>query len=171
MEKPLATERLILRQISPSDQAAFLQGTADQELRRLYGLPDAMPEAQRERFFRRLCDMPGACGIYEAASGRLIGFLLDVPPELPEDTLRSLPGQGRTLAFATFRPYQRQGYMREALAFVIKQHLQTKDVAFIHCGHFPFNEPSRNLLLSLGFQKYGQHTAGQVTIMDKILFL
>ena len=171
MEKTIATKRLLLRQMGLSDQDAFLQGTADRELRRLYGLPDVMPEAQRERFFRRLCDMPGAYSIYETASGHLTGFVLDVPPELPEDMLSALPGQGRTLTFASFRPYQRRGYMREALTSVIKRHSQTKDAAFIHCGHFPFNEPSRNLLLSLGFQEYGQHTVGQSIIIDKIRFL
>jgi len=157
--------------MSPSYQDAFLRGTADRELCRLYGLPDAMTEARRAQFFCRLCNMPGAYGVHEAATGRLIGFVLDVPPELPEDMLSALPSRGRTLAFATFHPYQRQGYMREALTALIHRHAQAKDAAYIHCGHLSFNEPSRNLLLSLGFQEYGQHSAGQATIMDRILFL
>ena len=99
-----------------------------------------------------------------------MGFLLDVAPELPEEMLRSLPEGGRTLAYATFPLYQRQGYMREALAALIEEHFHSKSTPYIHCGHFPFNEPSEKLLLSLGFTHYGQHALGKATIIDKIRF-
>ena len=105
------------------------------------------------------------------ANDILIGFLLDVPAELPEHILYTLPEGGRTLAFATYVPYQRQGYMREAIQAVVEQHSEAEDVPYLHGGHFPFNEPSQRLLSGLGFTSYGQHTIGNVTILDEICML
>ena len=101
----------------------------------------------------------------------MIGFLLDVDLELPEGDRPTLPEGGRTLAFASFRPYQRQGYMREALLAIIGRHLWAKDAPFLHAGHFPFNGPSRALLQALGFRPYGRHGLGSALIEDEILFL
>ena len=104
---------------------------------------------------------------------RMYGF----PAELSEDTarrilvmLRSLPEDGRTLAFATFPPYQRQGYMREALTVLMKDRFRANGVPYLHCGHFPGNEPSQRLLRALGFMAHGQHALGKATIIDEIRF-
>ena len=98
----------------------------------------------------------------------MIGFLLDLAPELPEETASSLPEKGRTLAYAVFPPYQRKGYMQEALEALVPELFQT--VGYIHCGHFEENEPSRNLLRKLGFREFAGHTAGKKRIVDEILF-
>ena len=37
----------------------------------------------------------------------MIGFLLDVDPELPEEISDGLPEKGHTLAYAVFPPWQR----------------------------------------------------------------
>ena len=74
----------------------------------------------------------------------------------------------RTLAYATFPPYQRLGYMGEALLSMIRRH--EADAPYLHGGHFPFNAPSERLLLSLGFREYGQHASGKATIIDKTRF-
>ena len=55
-------------------------------------------------------------------------------------------------------------------AALIEEHFHSKSTPYIHCGHFPFNEPSEKLLLSLGFTHYGQHALGKATIIDKIRF-
>ena len=165
----IETKRLILRPFSPQDEEAFIRGIADDELRRMYGFPAELSEERARRIFARFSTLP-AYGLARKTDGTLVGFLLDVTPELPEDMLRSLPEGGRTLAYATFPPYQRQGYMREALTALIEDHFRSESTSYIHCGHFPFNEPSEKLLLSLGFTHYGQHALGKATIIDKIRF-
>ena len=50
----------------------------------------------------------------------------------------------------------------------IDDHFRSEYISFIHCGHFPFNEPSEKLLYSLRFKPYGQHTVGSVCIIDEI---
>ena len=108
----IETQRLILRPLSLQDEEAFIRGIADDELRRMYGFPAELSEDTARRIFARFSSLPAAYGLVRKAEGALAGFLLNVMPELPEDMLRALPEGGRTLAFATFPPYQRQGYMR-----------------------------------------------------------
>ena len=162
----METERLIIRHLSPQDEAAFLSGIGNRELRRMYGLPLELSDERARQIFQRFFALPAAYGLVRKSDDALIGFLLDVPSELPEDMQRALPVGGRTLAYATFPPYQRLGYMGEALLSMIQRH--SSDAPYLHCGHFPFNVPSERLLLSLGFQEYGQHVSGKVTIIDKI---
>jgi len=163
----IETKRLVLRPLAPQDKEAFIRGIADEELRRMYGFPAELSEERGRWIFARFSVLP-AYGLVRKTDSALVGFLLDVAPELPEEMLRSLPEGGRTLAYATFPLYQRQGYMREALAALIEEHFHSKSTPYIHCGHFPFNEPSEKLLLSLGFTPYGEHALGKATIIDKI---
>ena len=165
----IETERLILRPFSPQDEEAFIRGIADDELRRMYGFPAELTEERARRIFARFSTLP-AFGLVRKTDKALIGFLLDVAPELPEEMLRSLPDGGRTLAYATFPTYQRRGYMREALTAVIEDHFHSGSATFIHCGHYPFNSPSEALLRSLGFYACGQHAMGSAIILDKTLF-
>ena len=118
----METERLIVRHLSPEDEAAFLSGIGDRELRRMYGLPLELSEERARQIFQRFSALPAAYGLIRKADDALIGFLLDVPSELPEDMQRALPVGGRTLAYATFPPYQRQGY-----SMVLKEELLTPE--------------------------------------------
>ena len=115
----IETTRLMLRPLSPRDEDAFLVGISDDELRRLYGFPAELSEDTARRIFAHFSSLPTAYGLVRKADEALVGFLLDVPSELPEVMLRSLPEDGRTLAFATFPPYQRQGYCYHRLAVLL----------------------------------------------------
>lgn len=165
----METERLILRPFAPEDEAAVLSGIADGELRRLYGLPAELSEGTACRIFAHFSALSTSYALQRKADGAVIGFLLDVPAELPADD--ALPPGGRTLAYATFPPYQRQGYMREALRALLDRYGQTRTAPFLHGGHFPDNGASQDLLRSLGFEAHGQHRQGASTIVDEILFL
>ena len=167
----LQTERLILRPFSPQDEYAFIVGIGDRELRRMYGFPKELPRDTAHQIFAQFSGLPTAMSLVHKADGALVGFLLDVPTELPKDMLCALPEGGRTLAFATFSPYQRQGFMREAIRAWMEQHSKAKNAPYLHGGHFLFNEPSQRLLASLGFTPYGQHDLGAATIVDEICML
>ena len=164
------TERLVIRPIKDGDEGAFIRGISDAELRAMYGFPAEMNEDAASRIFRQFCGLRDAYALEDRYTGDMVGFLLDVAPELPEDISAGLPGTGRTLAYAVFPEYQRRGCMREALREYIRQLYETTDTAYIHCGHFPDNKPSEKLLRSLGFQEYARHMAGRIEIVDEILF-
>lgn len=167
----LETERLILRPFSPQDEREFIRGIQDRELRRMYGFPLELSKDTAHRIFAHFSELPTALSLVRNEDNALIGFLLDVSPELPEPMLRTLPEGGRTLAFATFAPYQRQGYMREAIQAVMEQHSSAGDASYLHGGHFPFNIPSQRLLAGLGFKPYGRHTVGSHAVIDAIRML
>ena len=167
----LQTERLTLRLFSPQYEDAFIIGIKDRELRRMYGFPAELSKGTASKIFAHFSALSTALSLVRKADNILVGFLLDVPAELPELMLHTLPEGGRTLAFATFATFQRQGYMREAIQTVIEQHANARDASYLHGGHFPFNEPSQRLLASLGFTTYGQHTVGTHVIIDEIRIL
>ena len=164
----MESARLLIRPMEDGDESAFVRGIADRDLRAAYGFPVDMEEDVSVQIFRHFRGLNRALSLVGKESGKMIGFLLDRAPELPEETVSSLPEKGRTLAYAVFPPYQRKGYMKEALETLVPELFQA--VEYIHCGHFEENEPSRNLLRKLGFREYAGHTAGKKLIVDEILF-
>ena len=166
----LETARLVIRPMADADEGAFTRGISDRNLRVMYGFPAEMDENFPLRIFRQFRGLPGACALEEKGTGEMAGFLLDVAPELPGEIRDTLPGNGRTLAYAVYPNYQRRGYMRETLREYIRQLFKTTDTAFIHCGHFPENLPSEKLLRGLGFREFSRHTAGKKEIVDEVFF-
>ena len=164
----MESERLLIRRMEEADESAFTRGIADRALRAAYGFPAEADGEVSRKIFRRFRMLPGAYAMIEKTSDTMIGFLLDVEPELPAETAAGLPGKGRTLAYAVFPPYQRRGYMQEALEAYIPYLLWDTGAAYIHCGHFPENIPSRNLLRKLGFHEYTRHSRGGRIIIDEI---
>ena len=165
----METSRLQIRSMKESDENAFVNGIADRKLRVSYGFPADMDVSAMSKIFHRFCKLPRAYSIVEKKTNSMIGFLLDVDPELPEDISKNLPKKGRTLAFATFHPYQRQGYMEETLKAYVSSQLQNNGTAYIHCGHFMDNDPSRCLLQKIGFTEYSRHSFKDRIIIDQII--
>ena len=136
----------------------------------MYGLPADMSPGTARLIFEQFSALPASYALERKTDGAVAGFILDVPLELPEELLGSLPEGGRTLAYAVFPAFQRQGYMREALYAIIRSRFEARAAGFIHCGHFSRNVPSRCLLRSLGFSEYGRHEVKSETVIDQILF-
>ena len=164
----METNRLFIRPMTESDQNAFLNGIADRALRIAYGFPMELDETVSLKIFRHFCELKGSYSMIEKATDNMIGFLLDVDVELPESILETLEGKGRTLAFAVFPPYQRKGYMEEALNAYIPHLYRDLAVTYVHCGHFGNNEPSRHLLQKMGFQVHANHAIKERIIIDQI---
>ena len=152
------------------NENSFVNGIADRALRIAYGLPAEPDDAVSTKIFRHFCGLRIAFALTEKATGHMAGFLLDLNPELPDPVKTSLPAKGRTLAYAVFPAFQRQGHMLETLRLYIPYLFQTEGMGYIHCGHFTDNVPSRNLLVKLGFQEYARHTVKDRPIVDEILF-
>ena len=163
----MESARLLIRRMEKGDEAAFVSGIADRALRIAYGFPPDMGDRMSSRIFERFSGLEGGYSLIEKTSGTVIGFLLEVEPELPEDLRKSLPCTGITLAYAVFPAFQRKGYMLEALQAVIPELFQKAE--YIHCGHFEENMPSRELLRKLGFREYASHQGRDKLIIDEIL--
>ena len=165
----MESTRLLIRWMEKDDEASFVSGIADRGLRIAYGFPADMDEAMSAKIFERFAGLNNSYSLVEKNSGAVIGFLLDVEPELPDDLKAGLPGKGRTLAYAVFPTYQRKGYMLEVLQAVIPELFREAGVEYIHCGHFEENVPSRELLRKLGFREYASHQNRDKLIIDEIL--
>lgn len=161
----MKTSRLHIRRISEEDENSFINGISDRKLRRCYGFPDEMDPSVSRMIFQRFRSLQRAFSLIRQDTGEMIGFLLDVEPELPAEIAAELPQKGRTLAYAVYPSFQRKGYMEEAL----RAYLPSMDAEYIHCGHFPENEASKNLLIKLGFKEFSKHQAGKKQIVDEIL--
>ena len=161
----MRSRRLLIRQMKEDDANSFLTGISDRALRVSYGFPAEIDPSVSRNIFLRFCSLQRAYSLIRRNTGEMIGFLLDVEPELPESILAELPKPGRTLAFSVFPPFQRQGYMEEAL----RAYIPSIGAAYIHCGCFTENEPSRNLLAKLGFHEFSRHPFGTRIIIDEIL--
>ena len=165
----MESKRLLIRRMIKEDEASFVSGIADRALRTAYGFPAEMDDALSAKIFERFSGLEGGYSLIEKGSGKMIGFLLEVEPELPEALRNGLPGTGKTLAYAVFPPCQRRGYMLETLQAVIPELFLNAGAEYIHCGHFEENIPSRELLRKLGFLEYARHQSRDRLIIDEIL--
>ena len=162
----IQTERISITKMEPCDEKSFIEGISDQALRNGYGFPMEMDTEKSGRIFHRFCNMKNSYSLFEQENGDMIGFLLDVDLELPGEIADRISGNGRTIAYSIFVPFQRKGYMEEAL----RSYLQYVNADFIHCGHFEFNEASKCLLHKIGFSESAKHHAGDKIIIDEIFF-
>lgn len=165
----MESTRLLIRRMEKGDEASFVSGIADRALRIAYGFPADMEDAVSAKIFERFSGLNNSCSLVEKKTGTMIGFLLEVEPELPENLRTGLPERGRTLAYAVFPAYQRKGYMLETLQVVIPELFGNGEAEYIHCGHFEENLPSRELLRKLGFREYASHPGRDKLIIDEIL--
>ena len=161
----MQTARLFIRPIKRDDEISFINGISDKSLCVSYGFPVDMDATTARKIFDHFLSMETAYSLIRINTGTMIGFLLDVLPELPESIASELPNNGRTLAYSVFPKYQRQGFLEEAL----RTYISNIASDYIHCGHFPENTPSKNLLQKLGFLEWTQHQVGSKIIVDEIL--
>ena len=164
----METPRLLIRALSPADREPFLRGISDRELCRMYGFPEEMSAHVAGEIFAHFSALPSAYALIRRRDGELLGFVTDVETEIPDGLRGALPPRGRTFAYATFSPYQRRGYMLEALRALIGSAF-CGGTAYIHCGRFEENVPSALLLEKLGFSVRGRHVYRGRTIVDEIL--
>ena len=87
----MESARLLIRRMEKGDEAAFVSGIADRALRIAYGFPPDMEDRMSSRIFERFSGLEGGYSLIEKTSGTVIGFLLEVEPEMPENLRTGLP--------------------------------------------------------------------------------
>lgn len=172
--KNLETNRLILRPLTESDFEDFYEYVIDDELSKMYGFPFDKDNIIVSKIFVSFLVGQRTYAISYKENQKMIGHLMIVPPELPQEKLEKLSGKrGVTVAFAINPAYQRRGFMLEALKEVIENLFGEQQLDFIHCGYYEFNNPSKNLQNKLGFQYFSSHILTrkeEIKIIDNILF-
>lgn len=151
----LETPRLLLRRFCENDFDSYWAFAADAEDSYMMGRPDCTSREDALANFNWLKDRePWAYALVLKETGELVGDLTItcVPKEIA--ALPAVAGRvGRTLSFCLARPYRRQGLMEEAVRAVIAHLFECRDINYINCGHFDFNEPSRRFQEKLGFAR------------------
>ena len=87
----MESARLLIRPMEDGDESAFVRGIADRDLRAAYGFPVDMEEDVSVQIFRHFRGLNRALSLVGKESGKMIGFLLDLAPELPEETASIIP--------------------------------------------------------------------------------
>jgi ribosomal-protein-alanine N-acetyltransferase len=156
-EVRLDTERLTLRPPEPHDfrawsdlrwnSAAFLQPWEPT------WAPDHLTRAAfgaRVAWARRSIDAGTALPLFllRREGGELLGAIT-------LDNIRRGPSQSATTGYWIGEPFARQGFMREAVAAVVRHAFGPLDLSRVEAGCLPENAPSRKLLESCGFKYEG----------------
>lgn len=71
------------------------------------------------------------------------------------DNIRRGPAQAGTLGYWMGQPFQRQGYMREALSAMVHHAWHVLDISRLEAACLPENAPSRGVLEACGFKYEG----------------
>jgi len=71
------------------------------------------------------------------------------------DNIRRGPAQAGTLGYWTGQAFSRQGYMREAVTYMVSHAFRKLDLSRVEAACLPDNQPSRGLLESCGFKYEG----------------
>lgn len=150
----LETERLIIRRLTDDDFVDFFVIAADKEMCRLMGRADLTNIINARITFNWLKDREECgCAIILKETGQFIGNLTVSMPSRFVEGHPALEGrQGRSLSFCISREYRRRGFMFEAVSAVIDHLFSERNMDFVNCGYFHFNEPSKQLQEKLGFK-------------------
>ncbi|MBQ9535135.1 MAG: GNAT family N-acetyltransferase [Clostridia bacterium] len=165
----MKTARLYIRPFAEEDRESFIRGISNRDLCRMYGLPEKTDETVGGQIFSQFARLETAYSLIRISDGSMVGFVLSVQSELPDEILSELPARGRTFAYATFSPFQRSGYMHEALQALIREAFHDRKAEYIHCGRFEYNAPSEALLRRLGFKEFQRHSRNGKSIVDEVL--
>ena len=150
----LETERLIIRRLTDDDFFDFFTIAADKEMCRLMGRADLTNIINARITFNWLKDREECgCAIVLKETEQFIGNLtVSMPSQFVEDHPDLIGKQGCSLSFCISREHRRRGLMYEAVSAVIDHLFVERDMDFVNCGYFHFNEPSKLLQKKLGFE-------------------
>lgn len=142
------TPRLTLRSFTPGDWRALQELLLDKEATpyAMYDYPAPTQEADIRRVLEAHEDDDQLIGIWQKATGRLIGYVALVPQS----------GPWRDLGYCLHSQTWRQGYATEACRAAIDYAFETLGLSALTSGTAQANEPSCRLLLRLGFEITGE---------------
>ena len=152
--KIIETERLVLRPFKWDDLDDFFTYASVEGVGEMAGWPHHENKDKSKEILSRFIDEDKTFALCLKESGRVVGSL-GVEFYGAEDKLTEFDGyKGREIGYVLAKDQWGKGLMAEAVKAVINYLFDEKDLDFLTCGYYDFNNQSRRVQEKCGFKPY-----------------
>lgn len=156
MKLPIETERLLIREILPSDEEGMFEMDSDREVHKYLGghfFTDSAQSRDLIAFIRRQYNEAGVCrwAIVKKDDGRFVGW---TGFRLIKETINYHTGY-YDFGYRLARKYWGQGYATEAAKVALQHGLEELKLKEVYAMTHPDNIASRNILEKIGLKFVG----------------
>ena len=152
--KIIETERLVLRPFKWEDLDDFFTYASVEGVGEMAGWPHHENKGKSKEILTHFIDEDKTFALCLKENGRVVGSL-GVEFYGAEDKLTEFDGyKGREIGYVLARDQWGKGLMAEAVTAVINYLFDEKDLDFLTCGYFDFNNQSRRVQEKCGFKSY-----------------
>ena len=152
--KIIETERLVLRPFKWDDLDDFFTYASVEGVGEMAGWPHHENKDKSKEILTRFIDEDKTFALCLKENGRVVGSL-GVEFYGAEDKLTEFDGyKGREIGYVLAKDQWGKGLMAEAVKAVINYLFDEKDLDFLSCGYYDFNNQSRRVQEKCGFKPY-----------------
>ena len=152
--KIIETERLVLRPFKWDDLDDFFTYASVEGVGEMAGWRHHENKDKSKEILTRFIDEDKTFAVCLKENGRVVGSL-GVEFYGAEDKLTEFDGyKGREIGYVLARDQWGKGLMAEAVKAVINYLFDEKDLDFLTCGYYDFNNQSRRVQEKCGFKPY-----------------
>lgn len=152
--KIIETERLVLRPFKWDDLDDFFAYASVEGVGEMAGWPHHENKDKSKEILSRFIDEDKTFAVCLKENGRVVGSL-GIEFYGAEDKLTEFDGyKGREIGYVLARDQWGKGLMAEAVKAVINYLFDEKDLDFLTCGYYDFNNQSRRVQEKCGFKPY-----------------
>lgn len=152
--KIIETERLVLRPFKWDDLDDFFTYASVEGVGEMAGWPHHENKDKSKEILTRFIDEDKTFAVCLRDSGRVVGSL-GIEFYGAEDKLTEFDGyKGREIGYVLAKDQWGKGLMAEAVKAVINYLFDEKDLDFLTCGYYDFNNQSRRVQEKCGFKPY-----------------
>ena len=152
--KIIETERLVLRPFKWDDLDDFFRYASVEGVGEMAGWPHHENKDKSKEILTHFIEEDKTFALYLKENGRVVGSL-GVEFYGAEDKLTEFDGyKGREIGYVLAKDRWGKGLMAEAVTEVINYLFDEKDLDFLTCGYYDFNNQSRRVQEKCGFKPY-----------------
>ena len=152
--KIIETERLVLRPFKWDDLDDFFAYASVEGVGEMAGWPHHENKDKSKEILTHFIEEDKTFALCFKENGRVVGSL-GVEFYGAEDKLTEFDGyKGREIGYVLARDQWGKGLMAEAVKAVINFLFDEKDLDFLTCGYYDFNNQSRRVQEKCGFKPY-----------------
>lgn len=152
--KIIETERLVLRPFKWDDLNDFFEYASVEGVGEMAGWPHHENKDKSKEILSCFIEEDKTIALCLKENGRVVGSL-GVEFYGAEDKLTEFDGyKGREIGYVLAKDQWGKGLMAEAVTAVINYLFNEKDLDFLTCGYYDFNNQSRRVQEKCGFKPY-----------------
>ena len=152
--KIIETERLVLRPFKWDDLNDFFEYASVEGVGEMAGWPHHENKDKSKEILSCFIEEDKTIALCLKENGRVVGSL-GVEFYGAEDKLTEFDGyKGREIGYVLAKDQWGKGLMAEAVRAVINYLFDEKDLDFLTCGYYDFNNQSRRVQEKCGFKPY-----------------